>query len=224
MNKILLILFSVFAFLSSNVFAQNEVVGEAPNDSIVVQDLAKNSEYFSKGLEAKYNENYPVAIYNFEQALKFFNEDDASMYELSFLYQAANKNHLAFSMIEQASKLQPDNKWYQIRLAQFHLQNSDYQSFMDIYDKLLQDEPDNIDYLEAYIDVLLRIGDYDKVIEKLDIVEQQLGQNEYIFLQKCKFMMSKAKKTKPLQKWRNSLSLCPTTHATEQCLPKFTAK
>ena len=209
MNKILLILFSVFAFLSSNVFAQNEVVGEAPNDSIVVQDLAKNSEYFSKGLEAKYNENYPVAIYNFEQALKFFNEDDASMYELSFLYQAANKNHLAFSMIEQASKLQPDNKWYQIRLAQFHLQNSDYQSFMDIYDKLLQDEPDNIDYLEAYIDVLLRIGDYDKVIEKLDIVEQQLGQNEYIFLQKVQIYDEQGKKDKAIAEMEKLVEFMP---------------
>ena len=187
------LVFSLLAFLSGNVFAQSEAVGEAPTDSIVVQDLAKNAEYFSKGLEEKYNENYPVAIWNFEQALKFFKDDDASMYELSELYQIEKRNAEAFSMIEQATKLNPDNKWYQIRLAQFYLQNSDYQSFMDIYDNLLKDEPDNLDYLEAYIDVLLMIGDYDKVIEKLDIVEEQLGKNEYIYLQKVQIYSERGK-------------------------------
>ena len=188
--KLLLIVLLLFCNV---VFAQSEAVGEAPTDSIVVQDLAKNAEYFSKGLEEKYNENYPVAIWNFEQALKFFKDDDASMYELSELYQIEKRNAEAFSMIEQATKLNPDNKWYQIRLAQFYLQNSDYQSFMDIYDNLLKDEPDNLDYLEAYIDVLLMIGDYDKVIEKLDIVEEQLGKNEYIYLQKVQIYSERGK-------------------------------
>ena len=208
MKNILLLI--VLLLFCNVVFAQNEVVGEAPNDTVVVkQDLAKNAEYFSKGLEAKYNENYPVAIYNFEQALKYFKEDDASMYELSFLYQSENKNHLAFSMIEQAAKLQPDNKWYQIRLAQFYLQNSDYQAFMNIYDKLLQDEPDNLDYLEAYIDVLLRIGDYDKVIEKLDIVERQLGQNEYIFLQKVQIYDEQGKRDQAVAEMEKLVEFMP---------------
>ena len=209
-----LLIFSLLTLFANNSFAQSEVVGEAPNDTVVVkQDLAKNAEYFSKGLEAKYNENYPVAIYNFEQALKYFEDDDAAMYELSFLYQANNKNHLAFTMIDKAAKLQPDNKWYQIRLAQFYLQNSDYQAFMDIYDKLLQDEPDNIDYIEAYIDVLLRIGDYDKVIEKLDVVEQQLGQNEYIFLQKVQIYDEQGKKDLAIKEMEKLVEFMPeNTH------------
>ena len=93
----------------------------AQNDSIVSRSLPKNAEYFSKGLEAKYNENYPLAIANFEQALKFYDEDDASMYELATLYQQAGRNSEALSMIQQAANLQPDNKWYQIRMAQLHL-------------------------------------------------------------------------------------------------------
>ena len=180
-----LLIFSFLTLFANNSFAQSDVVSEEINDTIVVQqDLAKNAEFFSKGLEAKYNENYPVAIYNFEQALRFFNDDDASMYELSALYLSSGRNADALSMIQQAAALQPDNKWYQIRLAQIYLQSGDYQLFMTIYDKLMQDEPDNLDYLEAYIDVLLRIGEYDKVIEKLDVVEQQVGKNEMLYLQK----------------------------------------
>ena len=208
--KIKYFLFGIILAISSNVFAQSDVVGEAPNDTVAVkQDMAKNAEYFSKGLEAKYNENYPVAIYNFEQALRFFNDDDASMYELSALYLANGRTSEALSMIQQAAELQPDNKWYQIRLAQLYMQNGDYQSFMNIYDKLLQDDPYNLDYLEAYIDALLRVGEYDKVIEKLDVVEQQLGKNEMTFLQKIQIYDEQGKKDQALAEMEKLVEFMP---------------
>ena len=170
----------------------------AQNDSIVSRSLPKNAEYFSKGLEAKYNENYPLAIANFEQALKFYDEDDASMYELATLYQQAGRNSEALSMIQQAANLQPDNKWYQIRMAQLHLQNSDYRTFINIYDKLMEAEPDNLEYIETYIDVLLRVGDFDKVLEKLDVLERQIGKNEYIYIQKIQIYDEQGKKDKAI--------------------------
>lgn len=195
---------------ANSSFAQSDVVGEAPGDTVVVkQDLAKNAEFFSKGIEAKYNENFPVAIENFEQALKFYNEDDASMYELSMLYQTNGRNTEAFSMITRAAELQPDNKWYQVQLAQMYLQNSNYQSFIKIYDKLIQDEPENLDYLGTYIDVLLRVGDFDKVLEKLDIVEQQLGKNEYIYLQRVQIYDQQGKKDEALKEMEKLVEFMP---------------
>lgn len=181
----------------------------AQNDSIYVRNLPKNAEYFSKGLEAKYNENYPVAIYNYEQALKYFNEDDASMYELSALYQMNGRNTEALSMIHQAVDLQPDNKWYQLRMAQLHLQNSDYQTFIDIYDKLIKDDPENLDFMETYIDVLIRIGDFGKVLEKLDVLEQQAGKNEYIFLQKIQIYDEQGKKDEAIAEMEKLVEFIP---------------
>ena len=206
-NKI----FILFCYLviSFSVFAQSETIGESPNDGIVKQDLSKNAEYFSKGLEAKYNENFPLAIANFEKALKYYNDDDASMYELSALYQMNGRDSEALSMIQQAANLNPDNKWYKIRLADTYLQQSDYQSFINIYDKLLQDEPDNLDYLEVYIDVLLRIGQYDKVIEKLDFLEQQLGKNEQIFLQKARIYDEQGKKDQAIAEMEKLVEFMP---------------
>ena len=195
---------------SSIVFAQSDVVGEAPNDTVVVkQDLAKNAEYFSKGLEEKYKENFEMAIGYFEEALKYFHDDDASMYELSSLYIANGRAAEALSMIQQAAKLQPDNKWYQIQLAKFYAQNGDYKSFIEIYDKLMGKEPENLDYIEDYINVLLRIGDYNKVIEKLDIVEQQLGKNEYVYMQKFQIYNQQGNKDKALKELENLVEYMP---------------
>lgn len=200
----------LFLAISATVFAQSEdPLQEIPADSIVKQDLAKNAEYFSKGIEEKYNENYPVAIWNFEQALRYFHDDDASMYELSALYPLDGRNTEALSMIQQAAELMPDNKWYQVRLAQVYLQHSDYQSFIDIYDKLMEAEPDNLEYLEAYIDVLLRIGEYDKVIDKLNVMEQQLGKNEYIYLQKVQIYDQQGKKDKAIEEMEKLVEYMP---------------
>ena len=200
-----ILIFSILIAISGAVFAQRDM----PSDSIVKQDLAKNAEYFSKGLEAKYNENFPLAISNFEQALKFYNDDDASMYELSALYQINGRTTEAFNMIKQAAELDPDNKWYQIRLAHFYLQNSDYQSFKDIYNKLFEKEPDNLDYLEDYINALMAIGDYEEVLEKLDYVEQQLGKTEYIFLQRIQIYDEQGKKDKAIAEMENLVEFMP---------------
>lgn len=157
-------------------------------DSVLLTkpNLAKNAEYFSKGIENKYNENYDVAIEYFENALKFFPDDDASMYELSELYNLKGMYSEAFTMIQKAVKLKPDNKWYQIRLAGFYKQNNDYEALIRIYDKLIENEPNNLEYLEIYIDALLNLGLYDKVIDKLNVFEENIGVNEYISLEKAK--------------------------------------
>lgn len=214
MKYIKLLIFSVLLTLSCTVFAQSEMpFQESVADSIVKQDLAKNAEYFSKGLEEKYNENYPVAIYNFEQALLYYNDDDASMYELSDLYQMVGRDTEAFSMINHAAELQPDNKWYQIRLAQFCAKNDDYQSFVNIYDKLIENEPENLEYLEAYINVLLRMGEYDKVLEKLDVLEVQVGKNEYIFLQRIQIYDEQGKKSQAIEEMEKLVEFMPdNTH------------
>lgn len=146
--------------------------------------LAQNAEAFSKGLAEKYNENFDMAIAYFEEALKAFPEDHASMYELSALYSRKGLPEKGFEMIKTAVELDSTNKWYKIRLADFYSQNNDYDSFVNIYDDLLEDEPNNLEYLEVYIDALLHLERYEQVTEKLDIFEDNIGVNEYISLQK----------------------------------------
>ncbi len=162
------------------------------------KNLAQNAEFFSKGLENKYSENFDVAIEYFEKALKAFPQDHASMYELSALYVLQGKIDEGFEMIQNAVELDSTNKWYKIRLANYHKQNRDYEAFINIYDELLENEPNNLEYLEAYIDALLNIGDYERVTEKLDVYEENIGVNEYISLQKIEIYNLLDKKDKAI--------------------------
>lgn len=147
-------------------------------------NLAQNAEAFSKGIEEKYNENFDIAIGYFEEALKAFPKDHASMYELSALYTNKGLTEKGFEMIRNAVELDSTNKWYKIRLAEFYKFNYDYESFVAIYDELLEDEPNNLEYLEVYIDALLQLERFEQMIEKLDVFEDNIGVSEYISMMK----------------------------------------
>ncbi len=189
MRRILFIILSL-------VLADSVALGQ---DTIQPKkNLAQNAEYFSKGIEYKYNEDYDAAIDFFEMALLAFPQDHASMYELSALYTIKGRQDKGFEMMQKAVELDSLNKWYKIRLAEFHKQNRDYDSFIKIYDELLDNDPNNLEYLEAYIDALLHIGDYEKVTEKLDVYEDNIGVNEYISLQKIEIYDLLGKKDKIL--------------------------
>ena len=187
MRKILFILLSLL-IADSVALAQDTIQPK--------KNFAQNAEYFSKGIEYKYNEDYDAAIDFFELALLAFPEDHASMYELSALYVLQGRVDKGFEMIQQAVQLDSSNKWYKIRLANYHKQNRDYEAFISIYDELLDNDPNNLEYLEAYIDALLHIGDYERVTEKLDVYEENIGVNEYISLQKLEIYDLLGKKDK----------------------------
>ena len=171
---ILFILLSLF--LTNIVFGQDTIQPKV--------NLAQNAEFFSKGIENKYNDNYDVAIEYFERAIEAYPDDHASMYELSVLYVIKNEFEKGFEHIKKAVELDQNNKWYKIRLADFYKQNGEYESFISIYDQLLENEPANLEYLESYIDALLHLGHFETVIEKLNIVEENIGITDYISLEK----------------------------------------
>lgn len=195
---ILFILLSLF--LTNIVFGQDTIQPKV--------NLAQNAEFFSKGIENKYNENYDVAIEYFERAIVAYPEDHASMYELSVLYVIKNEFEKGFEHIKKAVELDQNNKWYKIRLADFYKQNGEYESFISIYDQLLENEPANLEYLESYIDALLHLGHFETVIEKLNIVEENIGITDYISLEKIeiyKLLGNNDKVVEEMEKLSNAI-------------------
>jgi len=104
-------------------------------------DKKKNAIYFSNGLQSKYREDNEGAIRNFEQALRYMPDDAASMFELSEQYYNAGRIEEAFKMIQQATQLEPENKWYQMRLGLFYRNLDQYNDFIKLYESLTKKDP-----------------------------------------------------------------------------------
>ena len=148
------------------------------------EDVRKNALAFSKGLECKYKEDVSGAIKNFEEALRFMPNDAASMFELSEQYVKAGKMEEGFEMIKQAAQLDPENKWYQIRLAMFYRTLEQFDDYIKVFEGLTAKYPGDVDMLSNLIEAYLITEKYDKAIEKLDILEQQAGVSALVSEQK----------------------------------------
>ena len=150
------------------------------SDSNTKPDKKKNAIFFSNGLQSKYRDDTEGAIRNFEQALIYMPNDDASMFELSEQYYNAGRIEDAFRMIQQAANLDPENKWYQIRLGQFYRDLEQYNDFINLYESLTRKYPNDLDMLSELIDAYLITENYNKALEKMDLLEQQTGENDFI--------------------------------------------
>ena len=160
-------------------------------------DKRKNATYFSKGLECKYKEDVEGAIKNFEDALKFMPNDAASMFELSEQYVKAGRVEDGFVMIKKAADLDPENKWYQMRLALFYRNHQQFDEFIKIYESLVEKYPGDVNILTELIDVCLVSENYDKALEKLDLLEKQAGFNALVSEQRIE-ILKRQNKTKEM--------------------------
>ena len=151
-------------------------------------DKQKNATYFSNGLQSKYRDDTEGAIRNFEQALRYMPNDAASMYELSQQYADAGRIEEAFNMIKKAAQIDPENKWYQMRLGQFYRNLEQYDDFIQLYEKLTAKYPDDLDMLSELIDAYLVTEHYDQALKKMDLLEQQVGENEFITEQRLQVL------------------------------------
>ena len=147
-------------------------------------DVRKNAVAFSKGIECKYKEDVQGAIKYFEEALKFMPDDAASMFELSEQYVKADRIDDGFAMIKKAAELDPENKWYQIRLAMFCRTMQQFDEYIKIYEGLTAKYPGDVEMLSELIDAYLLTENYDKAIEKLNLLEKQAGVNAMVSEQK----------------------------------------
>ena len=161
-------------------------------------DLRKNAEAFSKGLQCKYKDDVEGAVKHFEDALKFMPEDAASMFELSEQYVKANRLEDGFAMIKKAAQLDPDNKWYQMRLALFYRNFEQFDDYIKVYEALTAKYPGDINMLADLIDVYLVTKNYDKALEKADLFVKQAGSDTRYYHMLANAYMDNGKEKKAL--------------------------
>ena len=156
-------------------------------------DQRQNAVFFSKGIELKYKDDVQGAIDNFEKALKFMPDDAASMFELSEQYVKAGRVEEAFAMAKEAAKIDPENKWYQMRLARFYRNFEQYSEFIGVYEPLTEKYPEDIDMLSELIDVYMITEEYDNALRKLELLETQIGANPLVTEQRLEIYKRQGK-------------------------------
>ncbi len=144
-------------------------------------NLKKN---FYNGTKERLLGNYELATKYFENCLKIDKYHAASLYELARIndYQKNYEGALAYSKL--ASDVCGDNDWLIEYYAEILEKNNKYSQAIKIYNNLLDQSPNNLELLYHLINVLLQKNDLKEAIEIFNRVENIVGFDPSISLQR----------------------------------------
>jgi len=165
----------VFICTSFTVFSQ-----EIPDDD----QSRKAMNIFLDAEKNKMLENYPEAIKLYEKTLQVDPNYDPAMFELGRLYVMQQKYEEALMWLEKAHQLDSQNKWYSLLLIDLYRNNYQISEAIDVYKILLDQEPNNTEFLLSVSGLYTIAEDYTQALSSLDRIEEIDGKSEKVSFQK----------------------------------------
>jgi len=175
--------------------------------TLIAQDSSKlqadkprnNRETYYEASKQKILGDYDKAIELYRKCLDQDPTDAASMYELASIYTEQGRVSDAAPLAVKAAELDPANKWYKLLLLEIYQTQGNYSDAGRIIDQLIVAEPDNIEYYEDDALNYIYNSDYKNAVKSYDILEQKLGINEDISIQKEKIYIMMGKPEKAIE-------------------------
>lgn len=140
--------------------------------------------------KAKMLEDYSAAVEGFKKVIALDPENHAAHYELAVIYYGSGQNEIAQQYISKALKYNPENKWYLILSAEILGNLKKYEEVITIYKKLIDQYPEEYEYYYNWAFTLLRAGKIKEAIVIYDKLEEKLGIEEELSIQKQKLYLN----------------------------------
>ena len=138
---------------------------------------------FHAGILEKMRGNFDLAEGHFLKCLTINAQSDAAHFALSDLHELMGKPETAMTHAQQAYDIDPDNKWYVLRLADLNFKKGNYHKASEYFEKVIADEK-NIDLKFKYAEALIYSKKQKRAIEMLDEIEVELGMSPNLSLTK----------------------------------------
>ncbi|MCX6274579.1 MAG: tetratricopeptide repeat protein [Bacteroidetes bacterium] len=152
-----------------------------------------------------FNANKEKILGNLNNAADLFAEvirkdgsNHASMYELANIYAEQKKYSDALFFIRSAYKLDSKNEWYAMSFAEILQKNGKFEESATVYEQLLKDKPDRLDYYFEWASALIYANKLSDAIKVLDKLEAKIGVNKDVVMQKQRLYMQLGKTDKAI--------------------------
>jgi len=187
MNKTLILLLITAILWPGAGFSQKREKKKKQKDETTTENAVNSSEVtniFIDATNAKLKGDIPKAISLYESCLSKNAQHAPSMYELSQLYFDTNDFTTAARYAENASEIEPGNKWYKLLLVEIYGKAGKKKELLETCEKLVKQDPQSVDYLYELSNAYLMNNDGNNAIKTYDKIEALLGVTEEISLQK----------------------------------------
>ena len=141
---------------------------------------------FMEGVRCKILGDLKSAIACFDQCMKLNNESAAVRYELASILVLGEDLNLPLQLMREAVKIDTENIWYKLLLANILQKKSMIDEACGVYDELIAQHPDREDFYIIETSLYTSVEKWEKAIDVLDRHEAQFGLNESITVEKAK--------------------------------------
>jgi tetratricopeptide (TPR) repeat protein len=144
-----LLIFIVCVALTAGLSAQSgkKVRKTASNSKEAVTER-QISNRFNQGLRSYYTAQYEEALQQFSGILIDAPKHAPSYFMTGRVYAERKQYSEAENAFKQAIKLEKNNIWYQVELAEYYMHTGNYKDPIPYWEKICQKMPDNERYLE----------------------------------------------------------------------------
>ncbi|GHT73721.1 hypothetical protein AGMMS50262_05310 [Bacteroidia bacterium] len=161
------------------------------DEPVILQKEPKTfDDFFLEALRLKYKNEHTEAFNALQEALKIDSTSSAGLYEIAQYYLMYEQNDLALDALQKAVRYTPDNLEYQMSLADLSLEMEQYDTAIILYEELVKKNPSKAELYYYLSNLYLQKKDTDKAIGALNALEDNVGVNEMISLQKYQLYKS----------------------------------
>jgi tetratricopeptide (TPR) repeat protein len=166
----------ILTFLFQEIAAQSELPA--------TDSKRKFDYYYYEAANAKAQNKYDAAF----DLLQYCSEIDSTNadvnYQLGSYYSALGEKSEAMNYFRKAIKYNSSNYYYNLAYGRLCLDLKQYTEAIDVYSNLVKGHPNNTELYVLLSESYRADGDLPKAIEALNQLEQIMGMNEKISLQK----------------------------------------
>lgn len=188
-KKNLLLIFAVLISGLNLLPAQDTKPQSVDNNirqKVSLDDQRKFDYFFYDMLSSKVTGDYASTYDYLQYCMRIDSTNAAVLYELGNFYNSLQKKEDAYSYYSKAVKYSPDNFYYNMAFAAMSVDQQDFKTAADVYQRLIKENPNKIE-LYLYLSEVYRMdGDFTRSIESLNDLERTMGMDEKITMQKFK--------------------------------------
>jgi len=196
MKKYIYFTFFVFTLLACK--STSKVVSTNTKISNRIVTLSENNQrkfnyFFFEGQRLKMQGDYNKSKMYFIECLKIDTLSSVCFYELANI-EIGYKNYKgAQELLENAVRIKPDNKWYNVLLGDLYQQNKNLEGSIKIYKNLRNSYPTNDEYMYILAQLYTQNKDFELAVDEYNSLEKSIGLNEVISLEKEKIFLQMGK-------------------------------
>ncbi|WP_321335209.1 tetratricopeptide repeat protein [uncultured Bacteroides sp.] len=180
------------------------------SDVLAAEQQRKYDYFFLEANRLKAKGDYDAAFDLFNHCLALNPNAASALYEISQFYLSLKQIPLGQGALEKAVANAPENYWYSQALANLYQQQGKKKEAVAVLESMVPRFPDRRESLFTLVDLYTQLKDYEKVISTLNRLEDILGKNEQLSMEKFRIYLQMEDDKKAFQEIESLAKEYPT--------------